>query len=240
MVIIKLAQEIIDKIPVLYGQLGSQKAVAEELGISTASVRKYLNLFQATANSNRKKTSLDEETILKINERYSETRNLSLVSREFGISTNTVRANLTEDNLALKDQEMNDRDVLFFYIYKLFGRYSEEQAVSPWNLTQMQKFKAQGMPYRGQFLTLKYFYEVLGNTTEKSKGSIGIIPFKFAEAAAYYKKKALKSQQLTQGIIRQLEKDRIEININPADYFNKKKKGKKKEIDLTTIEGEEE
>ena len=40
----KLSQDIIDRIPALYEQLGTKKAVAEELGISTATVSKYLLL----------------------------------------------------------------------------------------------------------------------------------------------------------------------------------------------------
>lgn len=163
---------------------------------------------------------------------------MAQVGREFGISATAVRAHLTEESLALKEQEINDRDALFFYIFRLFGRYSEDKPVSPWNLTQMQKFKSQGIPYRGQLLTLQYFFDICHNSIEKSNGSIGIIPYKLEEAKAYYKKKEAKSKEITEGIARQLEKDRVEININPADYF---KKGKKKKlIDLSTIEGEEE
>ena len=99
---------------------------------------------------------------------------MSQVGRELGIAPTTVKKYLTEENLKLIDQINDDRDALFFYIYHLFGQYSDETPVNPWNITQMQKFKSQGMPYQGQLLTLKYFFEVLGNTTEKSHGSIGI------------------------------------------------------------------
>ena len=100
----------------------------------------------------------------------------------------------------------------------------------------MQKFKAQGMPYRGQLLTLKYFFEVKKNSIEKAKGSIGIIPFIYAEARVYYENKAKKADDIANSIKKQLEKDRIEIKYNPEDYMKQKKK--KKKINLEDI-GEE-
>ena len=119
------------------------------------------------------------------------------------------------------------------FIFRLFGQYSEEKPVSDWNITQMQKFKAQGMPYRGQLLTLKYFYEIKKNKTDKANGSIGIIPFVYAEAKAYYEKQAKKADEVAESIRVQLEKDRIEIQYNPEDYIGQKKK--KKKIDLNEI-----
>lgn len=121
---------------------------------------------------------------------------------------------------------------MFYYIYHLFGQYSEDTPVNPWNITQMQKFKNQGMPYQGQLLTLKYFFEVCGHTTEKSHGSIGIIPYAYADAERYYTQQAQRADQITKAIQKQLEQDRIEIKYNPNDYFGRKKK---KTIDLNSI-----
>ena len=45
----KLTKEIIDQIPLLYITLGTQKKVAESLGISTSSVSKYLKLNRETS-----------------------------------------------------------------------------------------------------------------------------------------------------------------------------------------------
>jgi cytochrome c556 len=98
----------------------------------------------------------------------------------------------------------------------------------------MQKFKANGMPYRGQLLALKYFYEVEKNTIEKSNGSIGIIPFIWQRSKDYYEKQAKKADDITASIQKQLEKDRAEIKITPGEYFKTKKK--KKTIDLNSIE----
>lgn len=40
--------------------------------------------------------------------------------------------------------------------------------------------------YSGILKTLKWFYEVKGNTTEKSNGGIGIVPFIYDECYDYY------------------------------------------------------
>ena len=97
----------------------------------------------------------------------------------------------------------------------------------------MQRFAKQGMPYRGQLLTLKYFYEVKKSPKDKSNGSIGIIPFVYEEARIYYEKKARRADEIANAIQKQLEQDRIEIKYNPSDYIGQKKK--KKMIDLDSI-----
>jgi hypothetical protein len=89
------------------------------------------------------------------------------------------------------------------------------------------------MPYRGQLLTLKYFYEIKKNSVKKSNGSIGIIPFIYEDARCYYENQAKIVDEITQSIQRQLEKDRIEIKYNPNDYIGQKRK--KKIIDLNSI-----
>ena len=231
----KIADEIINQIPVLFKEGHSKKEIAEQLSISVSTVQKYLKLFEAIPETKKKK--LTQEEIDRINSRYSEIRNMNQVAKEMGISPSTVRAHLTEENLNLKNQEKEDRDALFFYIYRLFGQYSEEQPINPWNIVQMQKFKSQGMPYKGQLLTLKYFYEVKHNSIAKSRGSIGIISYVFDEAKYFYEKQAAKAKEINEGIKRQLAQDRIEININPDDYLEKKKNKKRlKPIDLATLE----
>lgn len=231
----RISDEIKNQIPVLYKKLNNKTKVAEQLGISVSTVSKYLNLFEAAAPQEKKtRTKITEEIIEDINKRYANCKNMSQVARELGISSSTVKKHLTEDNLKLSKTLNDDRDALFFYIYKLFGQYSEEQPVNPWNITQMQKFRSQGMPYKGQLLTLKYFYEVKKSSIAKSNGSIGIIPFVYLEAQNYYEKQAKRVDEISKAIQTQLEQDRIEIKYNPNDYFNKKRK--KKTIDLSTLE----
>lgn len=90
------------------------------------------------------------------------------------------------------------------------------------------------MPYKGQLMALKYFYEIEHNTIEKSHGSIGIIPFVWERSRLYYEKQAKRAEEISKAIQVQLAQDRIEIKYNPNDYFGKKKK---KTIDLSTLGG---
>lgn len=230
---IKISDDIIAQIPVLYKELNNQSEVARQLGISLPTVRKYLSLSAAaTLNESKKKTKITPELEQEINKRYQECRNMAQVAREFEITAATVKRHLNKESLALNEKEKDDRDALFYYIYKLFGPVNDEQPVSTHNLAQMQKFRKQGMPYQGQLLTLKYFYEVEGHTTERSNGSIGIIPYAYTRAKLYYTRQAAKAAQINAAIQRQLEQDRITIQYNPNDYFGKKKK---KTIDLNTL-----
>lgn len=231
----RIPDEIIQKIPILYKEYGVKNKVAEELGISVSSVSKYLTIFEAAPQEKepKKKTKIDEETIQKINQRYSECKNMAQVARELGIAPTTVKKYLTEENLQLKQTESDDRDALWYYIFRLFGEYSEDKPVSDWNITQMQKFRKQGMPYRGQLLTLQYFYDIRKNSKDRSNGSIGIIPFVYDEARLYYEKQAKKADEIGRAIQKQLEQDRIEIKYNPSDYIGKKTR--RKLIDLNEI-----
>ena len=231
----RIPEEIIQKIPVLYKEYGVKSKVAEELGISVSSVSKYLTIFEGAPQEkeSKKKTKIDDETIQKINQRYSECKNMAQVARELGIAPTTVKKYLTEENLQLKQTESDDRDALWYYIFRLFGEYSEDKPVSDWNITQMQKFRKQGMPYRGQLLTLQYFYDIRKNSKERSNGSIGIIPFVYDEARLYYEKQAKKADEIGRAIQKQLEQDRIEIKYNPSDYIGKKTR--RKLIDLNEI-----
>ena len=231
----RISEEIINQIPILYKEYGVKKKVAEELGISVASVNKYLTIYEAAPEKKepKPKTKITEELIEQINKRYSECKNMSQVARELDVSPGTVKKYLSEENLKLKKTQIDDRDALWFYIYRLFGQSSADKPVSDWNITQMQRFAKQGMPYRGQLLTLKYFYEVKKSPKDKSNGSIGIIPFVYEEARIYYEKKARRADEIANAIQKQLEQDRIEIKYNPSDYIGQKKK--KKMIDLDSI-----
>lgn len=173
---VKLSSEVISQIPILYEELKNKAEVARRLNISVASVNKYLTVINAAPVEEKKKTrvKVTPELIEKINQEYAQCKNMSEVARRLGVSSTTVKNHLSEENVALSKQMNDDRDALWYYIYRLFGQSSEDKPVSDWNITQMMKFKNQGMTYRGQLLTLKYFYEVKKNTTKKSNGSIGI------------------------------------------------------------------
>lgn len=234
----KLDEEIINQIPSLYEKYKNKTKVAEELKISVATVNKYLNIYNAAPVEviKKQRIKVDEELIEKINTLYKSYKNMAQVAKELGISSTTVKNHLSEENLTLKEKINDDRDALWFYIYKLFGPDSEDYPVSKWNITQMTKFNNMGINYRAQLLTLKYYYEIKGNKIQEKYHTIGLIPYIFDEAAAYYKKQEKKKQELEAAIEKQLEQDRIEIKYNPADYIGKRKK--KKMIDLNSIVGD--
>lgn len=235
----RIDEKTIEQIPILYEQLKNKAEVARQLGISAASVNKYLAIYNGAPVeiTNKKRVKVDEELIEKINELYKSCKNMSQVAKELGISPTTVKNHLSEENLKLKDKVNDDRDALWYYIYKLFGP-DDDKPVSDWNVTQMQKFKRMGMSYRAQLLTLKWYYEVKGNPIKKEYKTIGIIPYIYDKAALYYKTQERKAKEIEEAIEKQLEQDRIEIQYNPSDYIGTKKK--KKLIDLDSIVGDAE
>lgn len=233
----KISDEIINQIPILYEQLKNKSEVARQLGISAATVNKYLTVIaaapQEVKKERKKRVKVTDELIQQINKEYTKLKNMKKVAEITGVSTATVKKYLSEENLLLSKTLNDDRDALWYYIYRLFGQYSDDKPVSDWNVTQMMKFKNQGMTYKGQLLTLKYFFEIKKSSVEKSNGSIGIIPWIYSEAAEYYAQKEKEQKAISDAIKAQLEKDRVEIKYNPSNYINKKKK--KKEIDLNSI-----
>lgn len=79
-------------------------------------------------------------------------------------------------------QEEKDRLELVDYITKLFG-----DQLSPRAWKQMDEFKKEyKYTYSGMLKTLKWWYELKGNSIEKSYGGIGIIPYVYNEASQYY------------------------------------------------------
>lgn len=174
----KISDEVINQIPILYEQLKNKSEVARQLGISAATVNKYLTVIaaapQEVKKERKKRVKVTEELIQQINEEYTKLKNMKKVAEITGVSTATVKKYLSEENLLLSKTLNDDRDALWYYIYRLFGQYSEDKPVSDWNVTQMMKFKNQGMTYKGQLLTLKYSFEIKKSSVEKSNGSIGM------------------------------------------------------------------
>ena len=72
----RLSDEIINKIPVLYSELQNKAAVARELGISVASVNKYLTVIsgapQEIKKEKKKRIKITDEVIKQINDEYKE------------------------------------------------------------------------------------------------------------------------------------------------------------------------
>lgn len=233
----KLPKEVIEQIPLLYSKCFNKAEVARQLGISQGTVNKYLTLAevappQEKVKKERKK--ITDEDIIKINQIYSEKKDLTATAKELGTTPSTVKKYLNEENLKINKQMYDDRDALWYYIIRLFGVNSEDKPVSDWNLVQMSRFKKNGMPYRGQLLTLKYFYEVEKHSIKKSNNSIGIIAYKWSEAARYYQQAAIQQEEIGKQIQEQLERDRIEIKYKPSYKIGTKNK-RKKEINLDEV-----
>lgn len=236
----KIDEAIIEQIPVLFEELKNKAEVARRLGISPASVNKYLAIYNGAPVEvvAKKRVKVDEKLIAQINEKYKSCKNMAQVAKELGISPTTVKNHLSEENLKLKERVNDDRDALWFYIHRLFGPDIDGRPVSEWNVTQMMKFNRQGMGYKSQLLTLKWFYEVEKNPIQEKYKTIGIIPYVYDKAALYYKTQEKKRIEVEEAIEKQLEQDRIEIKYNPSDYIGAKKK--KKMIDLDQIVGDTE
>lgn len=77
------------------------------------------------------------------------------------------------------EQKEKDRIQLEEYICKLYG------SVLPLHRKQIAALLKANYTYLGIYKTLYYFYDIRGNTTEKSSG-IGIVPYVAVEAKKYY------------------------------------------------------
>ena len=91
-----------------------------------------------------------------------------------------------EDKLASETKEEHDKRILEDYIKELFGYAT----IPPRVTKQIQTFvhdMEHNYTYSGIYKTLKYFFEVRGNSLEKANGGIGIVPYAYAEAYNYWK-----------------------------------------------------
>ncbi len=94
---------------------------------------------------------------------------------------------------AEETQKEKDRKDLEDYIIKLFNLEHMNGKIT----LQINKF-LQDHPdytYSGIKHTLEYFYDIKGNSIEKANGGIGIVPWVYAEARAYFYQQYLISQK---------------------------------------------
>ena len=83
-------------------------------------------------------------------------------------------------------KQEKDKRVLEEYIKELFGYTSIPPRVSK----QIQNYVhdlEHHYTYSGIYKTLKYFFEVKGNSIEKANGGIGIVPYVYQEAFTYWR-----------------------------------------------------
>lgn len=93
------------------------------------------------------------------------------------------------------------------------------------------------MSYKDILMALKYFYEVQGNTTEKSNAGIGIVPHVVDQATRYYAAKEATAQSLMDQAAqyrKTIDSTGTHIVIE-KEKITEKKKHKKKSIDINEI-----
>lgn len=111
-----------------------------------------------------------------------------------------------------KTKEERDKELLFDYIKYLF----KVNTVPIKIVKQLEKYtKENNYTYSGIYKTLKYFYEIKGNSIEKANGGIGIVPYQYQEAYIYWRS-LWEAQQQNEGIkIEEYVMPTREIHIYP-------------------------
>lgn len=85
--------------------------------------------------------------------------------------------------LANQTQEERDAEEFFKYTKDLFGE--DYDYVQTRRLAESYQKKYE-YSFSGMLKSLKWFFEVEGNSIEKSHGSIGILPYIYRDAEKYY------------------------------------------------------
>lgn len=116
---------------------------------------------------------------------------------------------------------VSDRTQLFDYVTKLYQIKQPTVAM----YTQVARYiDEHNFTYKGMELTLKYFYEIMGNKPRKGD-SLGIIPWKYEEATEQY--------------IHQIKINESYKNLDKAEkkavYVSPKKKRRDKSIDIDLL-----
>lgn len=117
------------------------------------------------------------------------------------------------------------------YIYDFISR--DLKASYDYFLIEAQrtKYLKEKMTNKGIFFSLKYFYEVKGNSWDKGHGGIGIVPYIYTDACAYW----VKRERDNKGIVAKIEQQMRDAESRPKRTINKKKKKKEVKIDLSSI-----
>ena len=143
------------------------------------------------------------------------------LNKEQGVKFNARRyAHQTcypEGELVPLPQVDNDLQKLNDYIAKIYG----DKANYPLIKKQIKKFQEQGYSLSGILKSLVYFYEVKGNSIEKSNGGIGICEYVYQDAYNYYL--ALFMAQQANEQVAPLEHKIREVTIKPPKAIKKKR-----------------
>jgi len=116
-----------------------------------------------------------------------------------------------------KDQDP-DYIALMNYIEKIFGDKANYAQIN----RQLKIYTTEkGYSYSGIMKSLIFFFEIKGNSIEKTNGAIGIVPFVYQDAYQYYLNLFL-AQQANQNVT--LLTQTKEVNIKPPKMRGTKQK----------------
>lgn len=129
-----------------------------------------------------------------------------------------------------KDKESKSIESLESYICELF----EIEHISAKIKKQIKDMITYyNFTYSGILGTLKYWYEIKNNTTEKANQGIGIVPYVYTDAKKYYET-IFYAQQSNKDInLDSIAKERLKIIIKSP----KVNRNKFKVIDIDSLEG---
>lgn len=123
----------------------------------------------------------------------------------------------------VKNAGGKDRKELLDYIKKLYGNEISYPLITKQIKDLVDEY---GYTLKGIELTLKYFYEIEGNSLAKSKG-IGIVPYAYEDAKSYYSK-IIRIQKSFKNMDQ-------ENKIKKVSTSPEKKRRKRKKIDIGGI-----
>lgn len=138
--------------------------------------------------------------------------------------------NVTADDAVLDDGKhyhpkcyalVLDRRNFVEYVCKLFGLKSPGPVIYSQRKNFMEKY---GYTDAGMLKTLQYLYDIKKTKTTNAKERIGLIPFAYDEAQAYFEDEAKKKQEIAQKMVEAIEQQKIEI-IKVHRIYSQKEKG---------------
>lgn len=121
----------------------------------------------------------------------------------------------------LQTQEQKDKEALEQYIMTLFNTKYVEPRVQKQIAKYIEEYN---YTYSGMLKALKYFYEIKGNSIEKSNGGIGILPYIYQNAYNYWYAVWLAQQKNSEKVIQQYIPQVKEIVIPVPEVKIKKRK----------------
>ena len=132
-----------------------------------------------------------------------------------------------------KKAELKDDEDYVDLIYDFIAR--DLKVTYDWWVCEAQrkKFVKEKMTNKGILFALKYFYEVKHGDWEKGHGGIGIVPFIYSDACAYW---AARERQ-SAGTIAEIERQMREAAERKKVSVSKKKEKPKYEVDFSVLDG---